>query len=116
MAFSFTSDELATAISAANDRGVLVQGVIDASQAAGNQGGEYEALLARGIDVRLDGEGGSMHHKVLVIDGVIVVTGSYNFSASAEEQNDENTLIVHDPALAEQYLDEFWRVWQFSQP
>lgn len=116
LAFSFTSDELALAIAAANDRGVLVQGVMDASQAAGNQAGEHEALLARGIDVRLDGEGGSMHHKVLVIDGEIVVTGSYNFSASAEEQNDENTLVIHDLALAEQFLAEFWRVWEFSQP
>jgi phosphatidylserine/phosphatidylglycerophosphate/cardiolipin synthase-like enzyme len=116
LAFSFTSDDLATAISAANDRGVLVQGVMDASQAAGNQGGEYEALLARGIDVRLDGEGGSMHHKVLIIDGEIVVTGSYNFSASAEEHNDENTLVIHDPFLADLYLDEFWGVWGFAQP
>jgi phosphatidylserine/phosphatidylglycerophosphate/cardiolipin synthase-like enzyme len=116
LAFSFTSDDLATAISAANDRGVLIHGVMDASQAAGNQGGEYEALLARGINVRLDGEGGSMHHKVLIIDGEIVVTGSYNFSASAEEHNDENTLVIHDPVLAELYMDEFWRVWEFSQP
>jgi phosphatidylserine/phosphatidylglycerophosphate/cardiolipin synthase-like enzyme len=116
MVFSFTSDDLSAAISAASDRGVLIQGVMDASQAAGNQGSEYEALIARGIDVRLDGEGGSMHHKVLIIDGQIVVTGSYNFSASAEEQNDENTLIIHDPNLAEQYLAEFLRVWAFSQP
>jgi phosphatidylserine/phosphatidylglycerophosphate/cardiolipin synthase-like enzyme len=116
LAFSFTSDDLAAAISAANDRGVLVQGVMDASQATGNQGGEYQAFLARGIDVRLDGEGGSMHHKVLIIDGEIVVTGSYNFSASAEEHNDENTLVIYDSALAELYMDEFWRVWEFSQP
>jgi phosphatidylserine/phosphatidylglycerophosphate/cardiolipin synthase-like enzyme len=116
MAFSFTADDLATAIVAAENRGVVVRGILDASQAAGNQGGEYEPFLAHGIEVRLDGEGGSMHHKVLIIDGEIVVTGSYNFSASAEENNDENTLVIHDPILAEQYMDEFWRVWQFAQP
>lgn len=115
LAFSLTSDELAAALIAADGRGVEVQGVMDAGQAAGNQGGEYADLRAAGIDVRLDGEEGSMHNKVLVIDGEIVVTGSYNFSANAEDNNDENTLIIHDEELAGKFTAEFWRIWNLTQ-
>jgi len=115
LAFSLTSDELAAALIAADARGVEVRGVLDAGQAAGNQGGEYSTLRAAGIDVRLDGEEGSMHNKVLIIDGEIVVTGSYNFSANAEENNDENTLIIHDEDLAVEFTAEFWRIWNLTQ-
>ena len=56
-----------------------------------------------------------MHHKVIIIDGRIVVTGSYNFSKSAKTRNDENTLIMHSPEIAELYIEEFERVWEISE-
>ncbi len=115
LAFSLTSDELAAALIAADARGVEVRGVLDAGQAASNQGGEYAALRAAGIGVRLDGEVGSMHNKILIIDGEIVVTGSYNFSANAEDNNDENTLIIHDADLAREFTAEFWRIWNLTE-
>jgi phosphatidylserine/phosphatidylglycerophosphate/cardiolipin synthase-like enzyme len=52
-----------------------------------------------------------MHHKVIIIDDEILITGSYNFSNSAENKNDENTLIIHDKTIAGLYLEEFWRVY-----
>ena len=45
-----------------------------------------------------------------MIDDHIVITGSYNFTSSAEKDNDENLVIVDDPGLARAYLDEFQRV------
>jgi phosphatidylserine/phosphatidylglycerophosphate/cardiolipin synthase-like enzyme len=48
-----------------------------------------------------------MHHKVMIIDEQTVVTGSYNFSANAEERNDENLLIIDNPELARQFEVEF---------
>lgn len=115
LAFSLTSDDLATALIAADRRGVDVRGVMDAGQVSSNQGGEYAALRTAGIDVRLDGEQGNMHNKVLIIDGEIVVTGSYNFSANAEDSNDENTLIIQDADLASEFTEEFWRIWNLTQ-
>ena len=61
--------------------------------------------------MRLDGNLASMHHKVLIIDEQVVVTGSYNFSQSAKTRNDENTLIIHSEEIAALYLEEFDRVW-----
>ena len=56
-----------------------------------------------------------MHHKVMVIDNQIVVMGSYNFSASAEDTNDENLLVIYDANIAGKYLEEFQRVYSLSQ-
>jgi phosphatidylserine/phosphatidylglycerophosphate/cardiolipin synthase-like enzyme len=113
LAYSLTLDELGEALVAAQDRGVEIYVAMDESQAA-NQGGEFDRLVAAGVPVRLDNEGGLMHHKVMIIDEAIAVTGSYNFSANAERNNDENTLVIHNADLASEFIDEFWRIWDLS--
>jgi phosphatidylserine/phosphatidylglycerophosphate/cardiolipin synthase-like enzyme len=60
--------------------------------------------------VHEDGIDGLMHHKVFIIDEQIVVTGSYNFSRSAEERNDENILVIYNTDIAREFLKEFERV------
>jgi phosphatidylserine/phosphatidylglycerophosphate/cardiolipin synthase-like enzyme len=65
--------------------------------------------------VRLDGNPKSLHHKVIIIDGQIVVTGYYNFSKSARTRNDENTLILHSREMARLYVEEFERVWGIAE-
>ncbi|HLE14534.1 MAG TPA: phospholipase D-like domain-containing protein [Anaerolineales bacterium] len=115
LAFSFTSDEIAAALLERLDQGVSVAGVFDASQYEQNTGTEFDRLLQAGAEVRLDGNPGSMHHKVIVIDDRIVITGSYNFSRNAEERNDENTLVIHDPDIARLYLEEFRRVFELAK-
>jgi phosphatidylserine/phosphatidylglycerophosphate/cardiolipin synthase-like enzyme len=67
------------------------------------------------VDVLEDGNCYILHHKVIVIDERIVITGSYNFTASAERDNDENLVIVYDPLLARDYLKEFERVYAQAQ-
>jgi len=116
LAFSFTADDLADAIMNAAADDIMTRGVMDADQVQSNIGGEFDAFRRAGLDVRLDGLAGQMHHKVIVLDGKIVVTGSYNFSASAEERNDENLLVIHDPQLAAAYLSEFSRVYDSALP
>ena len=111
MAYSFTSDPISEAIQARAADGVTVAGVMDYSQIASNQEyGEYETFLQLGYDVVEDGIDGLMHHKVFIIDEKIVVTGSYNFSASAEEKNDENILVIYNTDIAQEFLKEFKRV------
>ena len=43
----------------------------------------------------------------MVIDGYLVLTGSFNFTKAAEENNAENLLVINDPALAKLYLDNW---------
>ena len=52
-----------------------------------------------------------MHHKVIIIDNEVVITGSYNFTVSAEKTNDENVVIFFDKKIAAYYTAEFQRVY-----
>jgi phosphatidylserine/phosphatidylglycerophosphate/cardiolipin synthase-like enzyme len=116
LAYSFTSDPLAEALIAAAERGVVVRAVFDEEQARFNTGGDYERLLAAGLDVRLDGNPGKMHHKVILIDGKLVIFGSYNFSSSAELRNDENLLAWRHPEAAATFQGEFERIYALAHP
>lgn len=114
LAYSFTSNELGDIVREKAEAGLTVQGVMDAEQVTSNQGTEYDPFKQADLRVRQDGIDGLMHHKVFVIDGKIVAFGSYNFSKSAEERNDENLLIVYSEPIAQQFIEEFKRVWEHA--
>jgi phosphatidylserine/phosphatidylglycerophosphate/cardiolipin synthase-like enzyme len=115
LAYSFTSDELAQALIERAKSGVTVSGVFDEDQYHSNAGTEFDTLKNAGIDVRLDGNPRLMHHKVIIIDQEVVITGSYNFSNNAEHNNDENTLIIHNQDIAAQFLKEFQQIFDIAQ-
>jgi len=64
------------------------------------------------MDVRLDGNTYMMHHKVIILDNETVVLGSFNFSRSADEMNDENILFIHDKDIASLFRTEFKRIYR----
>jgi len=100
--FDFTSGELAGALLAAKERGVAIRIVADARQAQGKHS-EIPWLLEKGLKVRLTrGHGqGVMHHKFAIFDGKLGVTGSYNWTDTAERFNHENVVILDDPAVVQ---------------
>ena len=107
MIFTFTDQDLANAMISRYQAGVDVAGVIE------NRGASQGALVPLAcakVPVKVDGNKYTMHHKVIVIDDSIVVTGSFNFTKSADTANDDNVIIIYDPAVAKQYLDEYSRV------
>jgi phosphatidylserine/phosphatidylglycerophosphate/cardiolipin synthase-like enzyme len=110
LAYSFTANDFGEILIEKARQGVTVAGVMEKDQVKSNTGTEFYPFYEAGLPVYLDGNPGQMHHKVFIIDEQIVITGSYNFSASAERTNDENILIIFDPRLAAQYLAEFQRV------
>ena len=91
----------------------MVRGVLDAYQESAGLGGEYQRFQDSGLNVFLDAHPEKLHHKVLIIDDRIVLTGSYNLTRSAEIQNDENTLVIHNPEIAQVFLGEF--EWIFEE-
>lgn len=115
MMYGFTLDELADALIDAAERGIEVKILIE-SETTGWRGSEHEKLIAHGVSVKLDSNPNLMHHKVMIIDGVILVTGSYNWTWSAEKENDENVVVIEDPTIASIYEKEFWRLWNQGLP
>ena len=114
MTFSYTSSAIADAMVAQAQAGMQVRGVFE-RQNAGGTGSAFNRLKQGGVDVLQDGNCYILHHKVIIVDERTVITGSYNFTNSAERDNDENLVIVDDPALARVYLDEFERVYAQAQ-
>ena len=94
--FSFTSRPLARALVRAAQRGVRVRVVLDDGQAKSKYS-KYRFLVNKGIPVKLDNRSAYMHHKFAVIDHKMVITGSYNWTASAKKRNDENLVVLRDP-------------------
>ena len=115
MVMLITSDELANSLVEADDRGIDVTIIID-DQYADSSGSDYELLLQNGIDIRNDDRNGLMHHKVMIIDGEVIVVGSYNWSVSAENSNDENVMILRSRIISDYYVNEFDRLLEQTSP
>jgi phosphatidylserine/phosphatidylglycerophosphate/cardiolipin synthase-like enzyme len=116
MAFSFTHDDIGAAVLARAKAGVDVKGIFE-TRGSETEYSEMPALYCAGVPVRQDGNPGTFHHKVFVIDDQTVVTGSFNFSSSADDSNDENVIIVTNGDIAAQFLQEFERRWaEASEP
>jgi phosphatidylserine/phosphatidylglycerophosphate/cardiolipin synthase-like enzyme len=110
MAFTFTQDDLGGAMIERKKNGVDVQGVFE-STGSDTEFSEMIPLYCAKAPVRKDGNPAFMHHKVIVIDGHIVITGSLNFTDNADQQNNENVIIIDNADIAKLYLQDFQKVW-----
>lgn len=111
LAFSFTDYPLAQAMIDRAKAGADVRGVFETFGSNGTRS-ELGTFWCAGLPVRQDGNGSFLHHKVIIIDNSIVVTGSLNFSSSADEDNEENVIILDNPEIAALYLQEFDKLWE----
>jgi len=108
----FTRDDLGQAvIDMHNSFGTNVRGIIEDVNTTGS---EFAALIAAGVNVKSHmGISYSFHHKYAIADADVtlsdptVLTGSHNWSSNAENNSDENTIIIHDHTIANIYLQEF---------
>jgi phosphatidylserine/phosphatidylglycerophosphate/cardiolipin synthase-like enzyme len=111
MAFSFTDDAIGKAVMDRATANVRVRGVFETTGSE-TKFSEYGAMKAAKLDVWQDGNPYLMHHKVFIVDGQTVILGSFNFSQNAENENDENLLIVDDAGLAQAFTAEFGWVYE----
>lgn len=109
-AFSFTSTPIVLALVRAQERGVDVEAILDRDNLK-NEHSVLQALVDGNITVYIDKSHAIAHNKVMVIDHATVITGSYNFTNSAEERNAENSLVITDEKINSQYSDN-WKLHQ----
>ena len=113
LAFSFTNVDIGEAMLGRAEAGVALRGNFEEFGATG-QSSYYPIMLESGIEtltVRTDKNPNIMHHKVIIIDRKTTIFGSFNFTRNANQQNDENIVIVHDPVFTAAFLQEFERRW-----
>ena len=109
LAFSFTHDGIGKAIRDRKAAGVAVSGVFETTGSQ-TEASEYGNFRNAGADVYTDGNPYVMHHKVILIDDRVTIAGSFNFSASADKDNNENLLVVSDVDFTSAFATEFARV------
>ncbi len=114
LAFSFTNSDIGEAIIERADAGLQVYGVFESigSDAGSSYYNDFRRENLPNLQVLKDANPRIMHEKVIVLDGDTVIFGSFNFSDSANDSNDENIMIVRDETFATFFVDEFIRVWE----
>jgi phosphatidylserine/phosphatidylglycerophosphate/cardiolipin synthase-like enzyme len=111
---SFTRNDLGAAIADKHFEGVNVRGMIENT---GDQGTEFTFFQDQGLNVLAHNYQGSLHHKYAIVDATnpasdpTVITGSHNWSTSAETGNDESTIMVYDATISNIFLQEFEQRW-----
>src|ERR1039457_7438909 len=101
-AYSFTSAPIAKALVDAQKRGVKVQVILDKSQRT-EKYSSADFLLHEGVPTFIDAKHAIAHNKIIIIDSHTILTGSFNFTKAAEENNAENLLVINDATLAKKY-------------
>ena len=106
LAYDFTSAPIAAALKSAHARGVDVEIVADGSPANSNNA-RFDEMAAAGIPIYLDHVHKIMHEKVMIVDGVQTLTGSYNWTTAAELENAEDLVVITDQQTAAAYAANF---------
>ena len=109
--FTIADDRLTDAILECHARGVQVRVVSD-NDKQHDSGSDIARLRDRGVPVRLDDAPYHMHHKFALVDGCVLANGSFNWTRSATEKNDENLVVTDDANLVRVFGLQFEKLWQ----
>ena len=109
--YSLSLDDVAQEILQCHKRGVRVRVITD-SQTQENQGNDIAELRLNGVICLEDKTEYCMHHKFCVIDGHILMNGSFNWTRAAVLGNQENVIITNASPLVTQFQQQFEKLWK----
>lgn len=109
--FTITDDRIAEAIMSAHRRGVKIRIVTDNDKSS-DLGSDVLRLEKAGVAVRVDRSEYHMHHKYAIYDRKTLLTGSYNWTRSAAEHNEENFIVTGDRGLLDRFTRAFDELWE----
>ena len=108
--YIFTDKEIALPLIKAQERGVKVRLYLDKDQ-VDYQYSQSRFLVQKGIKTRISSNKYIMHNKFAIIDNLLLLTGSYNWTFSANNRNDENLMVIDDPETIEIFQNQFINLW-----
>lgn len=110
--YSLTKQSIVDAIIKAKDRGVTVRIMTDNVESKNKYEKEMLTLLVNDkIPVKINSHAGLMHIKMTIADKLIGTTGSYNYTDSATQNNDEMLVVIIDSKVATDFDNEFNSMW-----
>lgn len=113
--FTISDDPIAEAIDNCYDRGVHVRIITDDGKIF-DKGSDIMPLFKKGINIRIDSDKSLMHHKFVIVDNMKLLTGSYNWTRTGADVNNENMLITTNNKIVRAYKKEFKRLWNEMSP
>ncbi len=113
--FTLSDDRISAEVLAAHRRGVKVRLLTDNDKEF-DAGSDVAALRDAGVPVRVDRTPAHMHHKFALLDRAWLINGSYNWTRSACQLNEENLVLCNDPGLLRQFGDAFEQLWSSLGP
>ena len=108
--FTISDDDITRALLRAHKNGVRIRIITD-NEKSMDMGSDIFDLEQAGIPVKTDHSTSHMHHKFSIADGSRLITGSYNWTRSAEQYNQENIIATEHPELVKPFKTEFKRLW-----
>ena len=112
--YYLSSKGIAQALVKASENNIKVRIVLDQGQEI-EPASKAKYLVEHGVEIRYHLGFGLMHNKFAIIDGRSLITGSFNWTLTAEERNEENLLIIHDEGTIEKYQERFNYLWNTSR-
>ena len=109
--FTITDNRISDALIAAHKRKIAVR-IISDNDKYHDLGSDIRRLEERGIPVRIDSTPSHMHHKYSLFDRRWLLTGSYNWTRSAANVNEENIIVTNDPGLMGEFNKHFQSLWE----
>jgi cardiolipin hydrolase len=108
--FTLSDDRIAHEVIAAHARGVNLRFVTDNDKEF-DAGSDVARLRTAGVPIRVDRTDAHMHHKFALFDGLWLLNGSYNWTRSACDHNEENLVVTNQPQLVRQFQQQFDMLW-----
>jgi phosphatidylserine/phosphatidylglycerophosphate/cardiolipin synthase-like enzyme len=108
--FTIADDRISDELVRAHQRGIKVRVVTD-NDKSHDLGSDVRRFAREGISVKTDNSPSHMHHKFAIFDGKVLVNGSFNWTRSASQNNQENIVVMADPAIIASFSREFARLW-----
>lgn len=113
--FTISDDHIAEALVQAHHKKVNLRIITDNDKSE-DRGSDIYAFHGAGIAVKVDDTRHHMHHKFMVADDKVALTGSYNWTRSAAKFNHENLLLTKEPAVTKAFMKEFESLWRKMVP
>lgn len=108
--FTISDDDIANKIIDIHKKGITVRIITD-NDKVNDRGSDIRKLFLAGIETKTDRTDDHMHHKFAIVDHRFLINGSFNWTRSASERNQENVVISNNKALITKFADYYHKLW-----
>ncbi len=108
--FTISDNKISTVLKDLHFKGIKIK-IISDNDKQYDRGSDINYLKDKGLSIKIDMTDAHMHHKFAIIDRKILISGSYNWTVSAAEKNQENIIVTDQRDLIKAFNNEFERLW-----